>query len=103
MVQRLTARIGRAAAWFIPTWILLLAALPFTGLGIGACLAGATLIAVAAVILAERRRNRRLGAATSAAAGAPVARRPMGAAAGAGIALGAVALIAYVLLVLRAT
>ena len=49
---------GRAALVGVPTWIVLLALLPFTGLGVGACLALATVLAIAAIVVAERLRRR---------------------------------------------
>ena len=84
---------------FIPAWIVLLGVLPFaTGLGPLACLSFATLLAVAAVVLVERRRARR----EARPAGDPrPARRPMSALTGAGLTLGAVALLVYVVFVLR--
>ncbi|HTI34661.1 MAG TPA: hypothetical protein VL422_13360 [Miltoncostaea sp.] len=73
--------------------------LPFaTGLGPLACLSLATLVAAGAVVLVERRRARR---EARPAGGPPPTRRPMGALTGAGIALGAVALLVYVIFVLR--
>jgi hypothetical protein len=69
-----------------------------TGLGPLACLSLATLLAAAVVVLVERRRGRR---EARPAGGPPAERRPMGALAGAGIALGVVVLIVYVIFVLR--
>jgi hypothetical protein len=74
--------------------------LPFaTGLGPLACLSLATLLAAAVVVLVERRRAR---SGARPAGGAPPTRRPMSALTGAGIALGVVALLVYVVFVLRA-
>jgi hypothetical protein len=84
---------------FLPVWIVLLAVLPFvTGMGPLACLSLATLVAVVAVVLVERRRSRR----DARPAGAPaVARRPMGALTAAGLTLGVVVVLIYVVFVLR--
>ena len=41
-IERLTRRVARGAVVGVPTWIVLLALLPFTGLGVVACLALAT-------------------------------------------------------------
>lgn len=89
---------GRAVVVGIPVWIAMLALLPQTGLGPMACLGLATIVAAAAIVTAFRSR-RRLAPAPD---GARTARRPMGALAGAGVALGAVALLAYAIFVLRA-
>jgi hypothetical protein len=84
---------------FLPTWIVLLAVLPFaTGLGPLACLSLATLVAAAAVVAVERRRSRK---AAQPAGGPPAPRRPMSALSAAGLTLGAVALVVYVIFVLR--
>jgi hypothetical protein len=73
--------------------------LPFaTGLGPLACLSLATLLSAAAVVVVERRRARR---EAHPAGGPPPTRRPMSALTGAGIALGVVALLVYVIFVLR--
>ena len=85
----------------MPTWIVLLALFPLTGLGVLPCLLGATLVTAAVIVVADRRRSRRDAAAAPGAA-APRERRPMGALAGAGIALGLVVVLAYVVLVARA-
>ncbi len=84
---------------FLPVWIVLLGVLPYlTGMGPLACLSLATLVAVAAVVLVERRRSRR----EARPAGAPAAaRRPMGALTAAGLTLGVVVVLAYVVFVLR--
>jgi hypothetical protein len=84
---------------FLPVWILLLGVLPpATGLGPLACLSLATLLAAAAVVVVERRRARR-GARP--ADGPPGPRRPMSALTAAGLTLGGVALLIYVVFVLR--
>lgn len=86
---------------FLPVWIVLLGVLPYaTGLGPLACLSLATLLAAGVVVLVERRRSRR---EARTAAGPPVARKPMSALTGAGIALGVVVLLIYVVFVLRAS
>lgn len=95
---------GRAAAVGIPVWIVLLAVLPATGLGPLPCLSLATLLAAGAVVLAERRRSRRLRAERD-APGEPLRRGergPMAASTAVGLTLGAVALLVYVLFVIRA-
>jgi hypothetical protein len=88
---------------FLPLWIVLLGVLPFaTGLGPLACLSLATLAAAAAVVVVERRRARRAARpATRPADGPPAPRRPMGALTAAGLTLGAVVLLIYVIFVLR--
>lgn len=90
----------RAAAVGVPTWVVLLAALPATGLGVGACLALATLGAVVAIVLAGRMRGGR--ARTEGDADAPRPRRAIGPLAAVALTLGAVALLAYVVFVIRA-
>ena len=82
-------------------WLVLLGVLPpATGLGPLACLSLATLLAAGAVVVVERRRARR----EARPAGSPPApRRPMSALTAAGLTLGAVALLVYVLFVLRST
>ncbi len=86
---------------FLPVWIVLLWVIPFTTpLGPLASLTLATLLAVAAVVVVERRRSRR---EARPAGGPPVARKPMSALAGAGIALGVVVVLVYVVFVLRAS
>jgi hypothetical protein len=73
--------------------------LPFaTGLGPLACLSLATLLAAVLVVLVERRRSR---TETRPDGGPGPARRPMSALTGAGVALGVVALLVYVIFVLR--
>ena len=90
---------GRSAAVFLPVWIVLLGTLPFaTGLGPLACLSIATLVAAAVVVLIERRRARRDAPQP---AGAPRERHPMSALTAAGLTLGAVVLVVYVVFVLR--
>jgi hypothetical protein len=108
-IERLTRRVGRGALVGFPVWIVLLALLPLTGMGVLACLTGATALAVAAVIVAERRRNRRL-AAREAVGGGPGEpplrrgeRRPMSPLTAVALTLGAVALLAYVVLVIQAS
>ncbi|MGE0029234.1 MAG: hypothetical protein AB7O78_19665 [Thermoleophilia bacterium] len=92
---------GRIAVVFLPVWIVLLGVLPFaTGLGPLACLSLATLLAAALVVLVERRRGRR---EARPAGGPPATRTPMSAMAGAGIALGVVVVLIYVVFVLRAS
>jgi hypothetical protein len=100
-IERLTRRVGRAALVGVPTWSVLLAVLPFTGLGVGACLALATGIAIAAAIGAERLRGRDRSAAP--AERPPGPRRALSPLAAAGLTLLAVAIIAYVVFVLRST
>jgi hypothetical protein len=99
-IERLTRRVGRGALVGVPTWILLLALLPFTGLGAGACLALATGLAIAAVVVAERLRPRE-GRDGPAARARP--RRAMSPLAAVGLTLLAVAIIAYVVFVIRST
>ena len=102
-IERLTNRVVRGAAVGVPVWILLLGLLPFTGLGVGACLLGATVVAVAAVVLVERLRGRRAaGDAGRAAGGRRVARGRMSPLAAAGLTLGVVLVIVYVIFVVRA-
>ena len=50
-IERLTRRVARGAVVGVPTWIVLLALLPFTGLGVVACLALATGLAIVAVVV----------------------------------------------------
>ncbi len=89
----------RAAAIGVPVWIVLLALLPATGLGVGACLALATALGIAAVIVAERLRagGRRAGGPAR-----PEWRRPMSPLAAVALTLGVVAVIVYVIFVIRA-
>jgi uncharacterized iron-regulated membrane protein len=84
----------------IPTWILLLFLFPFSGLGPLLCLTGATLVTAAVVVWSERRRGPIPGDDDAPASDEP--RAPMGALAGAGIAMGVVVLLVYVLFVIRA-
>jgi len=100
-IEHVTRLVGRTAAVGVPTWIVLLAVLPFTGLGVLACLSLATLLAGVVVVVVERRRSRR-GEAARPAAGAPRARRPMSPLTAALLTLGGVALLVYVVFVLRA-
>jgi hypothetical protein len=85
---------------FLPVWIVLLGVLPYvTGMGPLGCLSLATLVAVVVVVLVERRRSRREARPP---AGPPPTRKPMSALTAAGLTLGAVALVVYVVFVLRA-
>ena len=87
---------------FLPIWIVLLATVPFaTGLGPLACLSIATLVAAAAVVLVERRRARR-EPAPGPGPGQRREKRPMSALTAAGLTLGGVLLVVYVIFVLRA-
>ena len=99
-IERVTRLVGRSAAVGIPTWIVLLALLPLTGLGPLPCLSLATLLAGALVVVVERRRSRRERAEASPGAGRP--RRPMSALTAALLTLGGVALLVYVVFVIRA-
>ncbi len=92
------------AAVGLPVWILLLWLLPLSGMGPLPCLTLATALAVVAVVLVERRRARRLRAAGDGeAAASPRGRRgPMSAPAAVALTLGVVALLVYVLFVIRA-
>ena len=102
-IERVTRLVGRTAAVGIPTWIVLLAVLPFTGLGPLACLSLATLLTGALVVVVERRRSRRGEAeATEAGTGTARARRPMSPLTAAALTLGGVALLAYIVFVIRA-
>lgn len=102
-IERVTRRIGRAALVGVPVLVVLLAVLPFTGLGVLACLSLAVLLSVVAVVLAERRRIARAERAASPPdATARGERAPMSALAGAGIALGVVVVLVYVVFVVRA-
>ncbi len=88
-------------------WVLLLFLLPFTGLGPLPCLSLATVLTVALVVWAERRRGRRLREAAAAEAGggaegARPERGPMSAGTAVALTLGAVALLVYVIFVIRA-
>ncbi len=94
---------GRAALVGVPVLIVLLAALPFTGLGVLPCLSLAVRLAVAAVVLVERRRTARAEReASPAGVAARGERAPMSAVTGAGIALGVVVVLVYVVFVVRA-
>jgi hypothetical protein len=92
--------VARAAAVGVPTWIVLLALLPATGLGVGACLSIATGLAAVAAIAAERLRGRR--GRETAPRRRPRARWSLSPLAAAGLTLAAVALVAYVVFVIRA-
>jgi hypothetical protein len=91
--------VARGAAVGLPTWVVLLAALPATGLGVVACLALATLVAVVAVVLAERLRPREQ---EPPAGGGRRPRRAMSPLAAAALTLAAVGLVVYVIFVVRA-
>ena len=106
-IERVTRMVGRAALVGVPVWIVLLALLPLTGMGVLPCLFGATALAVVAIVVAERRRARRLVAAE--ARGEPGEpelrrgeRRPMSPLVAAALTLAAVGFAAYIILVLRA-
>lgn len=95
--------IGRLVAIALPVFVVLLIALPFTGMGAVGCLSAAILLTGATVWWAERRRARRLGAARAAAAqGETAYRQPMGPLTAAALTLGGVLLLIYVILVIRA-
>ena len=99
-IERLTRRVARGAVVGVPTWIVLLALLPFTGLGVVACLALATGLAIVAVVVAERlRRDGRDGRARR----RDRPRRAMSPLAAAGLTLLAVAIVVYVVFVIRST
>ncbi|HSI31778.1 MAG TPA: hypothetical protein VK951_10640 [Miltoncostaeaceae bacterium] len=99
-IERLTRRVARGAVVGVPTWIVLLALLPFTGLGVVACLALATGLAIVAVVVAERlRRDGRGGQARR----RDRPRRAMSPLAAAGLTLLAVAIVAYVIFVISST
>jgi len=100
-IERLTRRVARGAAVGVPTWIVLLALLPFTGLGVGACLALATGLAIVAVIVAERLRGRDRPPGAASPRARP--RRAMSPLAAAGLTLLAVAIVVYVIFVIRST
>ncbi len=78
--------------------------LPLTGLGVLACLSLAVALAVAAIVVTERRRTRRLARQAAAPGDAPARaeRGPMSAPAAVGLTLLVVAVLAYVVLVVRA-
>ncbi|MGD9570457.1 MAG: hypothetical protein AB7V62_01055 [Thermoleophilia bacterium] len=87
--------------------MLLLFLLPFTGMGPLPCLTLATFLTAGLVVWAERRRGRRLREAAAgddgAEAGGPrPARGPMSAGTAVALTLGAVALLVYVIFVIRA-
>jgi hypothetical protein len=93
----------RGAAVAVPVWIALLGLLPFTGLGVGACLLLATAGAAVAVLLTERLLAGRAREADGREApGRRRARRRMGAPAAVALTLGVVLLVVYVIFVLRA-
>ena len=81
----------------IPTWILLLLLLPLSGAGVLPCFFGASLLAAGVVIWADRRHARREGGATPRPADTP--RSPMSPLAAAGLTLGAVVLVLYIVFV----
>jgi hypothetical protein len=91
----------RAAAVGVPTWIALLALLPFTGMGVGACLAVATALAIVAILVVERLRGR--GKRMERRQRGPRTLRSMSPFAAAALTLGAVALVVYIVWVIRAT
>ena len=93
--------VGRMAAIGFPVWILLLFLFPFTGLGPLLCLTGATLVTAGVLVWTERRRSRRGGDEDRDAEVPEAPRAPMGALAGAGIAMGVVVLLVYVIFVIR--
>ena len=91
---------ARGAVVGVPTWIVLLALLPFTGLGVVACLALATGLAIVVVVVAERlRRDGRGGQVPR----RDRPRRAMSPLAAAGLTLLAVAIVAYVIFVISST
>ncbi|WP_217914571.1 hypothetical protein [Miltoncostaea marina] len=85
----------------VPVWLVLLLLVPRTGLGPMPSLFLATVLTAAVVVAVERRRSRHARAAAAPHA-RPAERRPMSALAGAGIALGAIVVLAYVVFVLVA-
>lgn len=93
---------GRAVVVGLPVWVLLLGLLPLSGLGPGPCLALATLVALGAVIWADRSHARRTAAPADAAHRPRAARRQMGPLAAAGLTLGVVLVLVYVIFVFRA-
>ena len=101
-IERVTQRVVRGALVGFPTWILLLWVLPLTGLGVLPCFLGASVLAAIVVVLAERRHRRRHAAAAQAEPGPAKPRRPMSPLAAAGLTLAGVALLAYILFVIRA-
>jgi uncharacterized iron-regulated membrane protein len=82
----------------IPVWLVLLLLLPLTGQGALTCLTGATALSAGVAIWNERRHSR--GREPEAPLGAP-ARRQIGPLGIAGLTLGAVVFLAYVLFVIR--
>ncbi len=86
----------------IPVWLLLLLLLPLSGLGPLPCLSIATVLAVAAIVLAERRRTRRAAGATTDGELRRGERAPMSALTAAALTLGVVVLLVYVVFVIRA-
>jgi hypothetical protein len=99
-IERVTRRVVRGALIGFPTWILLLWLLPLTGLGVLPCFVAASALAAIVVVLAERRHRRRQSGPSP--TGPPRPRRAMSPLTAAGLTLGAVALLAYVLFVIRA-
>jgi uncharacterized iron-regulated membrane protein len=94
--------VGRAAAVGIPVWLVLLFLLPFTGMGALACMTIATFLSFGVVAWADRRHERRGRAGGESPAGAPAAhapKRPMSPLAAAGLTLGGVVVLAYVLFI----
>ena len=104
-IQRVTQRVVRGALVGIPTWLVLLLLFPLTGLGVLPCLLGATIVTIAVVVLAERRHRRRHADADAGGGDARTVartRKPMSALTAVALTLGGVALLAYVLFVIRA-
>ncbi len=99
-IGRVTRRVVRGALIGFPTWILLLWLLPLTGLGVLPCFFAAGALAATVVVLAERRHRRRQSRPEP--TGPPRARRAMSPLTAAGLTLGGVALLAYILFVIRA-
>jgi uncharacterized iron-regulated membrane protein len=78
---------------------VLLFLFPFTGLGAIACMTGATFVTAGVVIWADRRRERRAAEDADGPAARPAERRPMTPLAAAGLTLGSVVLLAYVIFI----
>jgi hypothetical protein len=93
-IERLTWRVVRIAAVAVPTWVVLLLLVPLTGLGIMPSLLTATALATGAGAGVEMRRGTPRRRAR--------ARAPMSAGRAVVLTLLAVALLAYVVFVLRA-
>ena len=99
-IERVTQRVVRGALIGFPTWILLLWLLPLTGLGVLPCLFAASALAAVVVVVAERRRRRRHSRPAEPRPARP--KRAMSPLTAAALTLGAAALLAYVLFVIRA-